>query len=76
VNAHPSPTPPGPPPTYIWTWVDSHGYTITEPKKPPAYVSNAVAYMTVAEHNRIIASIRSAAASMLKGRGSKTKGTR
>ena len=76
MNAHPTPTPPGPTPTYIWTWVDAHGYTITEPKKPPAYVSNATAYMTVAEHNRIIASMRTAAASMLNRRTGKSKGSR
>ena len=76
MTAHPAPTPPGPPPTYILTWVDAHGYTTTELKKPPAYVSNATAYMTVVEHNRITASMRTAAASMLNRRAGKSKGSR
>ena len=52
MNARPTPTPPGPPTTYIWTWVDARGFTITEHKKPPAYVPNPTAYIIDAEGAR------------------------
>lgn len=53
-------------PTFIWTWVDTHGHLNVETKAPPAYIqqaptAQATAYMTVSEHNRILERLRAAA---------------
>lgn len=63
MNIRPGPPQRGEAPTYIWTWVDSHGYTNVETKAPPPHIqnaatTNATAYMTVAEHNRLVEQLR------------------